>query len=358
LSKPVNTSEQGDYRENQVSVSGGDLHLTAIATPSTVDGVTYNYQSGLIHSSTYGYAYGYCEARIYTPPASPGVIANWPAWWLTGQSWPTDGEIDIMESLNGHAASTFHSATNPNGLSQTATGDYTGWHNYGVLWTPGELQFYYDGNLQHTVTTGVTSVPLEMVLNYAVSSSVGGPTTTPATMLVDYVHVYQTTQYDPSAVAVTPQAGYGGPGDNGTPTPTPTPTPTSSPNGTVVKGTTGTITDASGNNWTITAGGQVAVNGIADTRTAGVIELAYVNGTIWQENSSDLWWGETTPNASWAPTAGTATSPLPATSTPTPSPDGTTILSPSASHYRRPRRQVVSGSFHKCRLANRGKRQG
>ncbi|MEA2771848.1 MAG: hypothetical protein QOD93_4810, partial [Acetobacteraceae bacterium] len=113
-----------------------------------------------------------------------------------------------------------------------------------------------------------------------------------------------------------------------TPAPTPTPTPTASPNDTVVQGTTTSITDASHNKWTITSGGQVAVNGTADTTTAGVIELAYVNGTIWQENSNNLWWGETQPNAAWAPAAGTSVSPLPAmgptpTPTPTPSAPGT-----------------------------------
>jgi hypothetical protein len=95
-------------------------------------------------------------------------------------------------------------------------------------------------------------------------------------------------------------------------TPTPTPTPTASPNDTVVKlGASAAIVDASNNKWTVTAGGQVAVNGATDTTTAHVTELAYVNGTIWQENASDLWWGKTTPTASWAPGAGTATSPLP-----------------------------------------------
>jgi len=95
-----------------------------------------------------------------------------------------------------------------------------------------------------------------------------------------------------------------------------------SPNDTAVIGTTSAISDASGNVWTITAGGQVAVNGIADPTTANVTELAYVNGTIWQENASKLWWGKTTASASWSPAAGTATSPLPATTTPPPGPSG------------------------------------
>jgi ribosomal protein S11 len=95
---------------------------------------------------------------------------------------------------------------------------------------------------------------------------------------------------------------------------TPPASKTPSANDTVVlAGSKAAITDASGNLWTITSGGQVAVNGTTDTATANVIELAYVGGTIWQENASKLWWGETKPNDSWAPAAGTATSPLPAT---------------------------------------------
>jgi len=97
-----------------------------------------------------------------------------------------------------------------------------------------------------------------------------------------------------------------------------------SANDTVVKaGSAAAITDGSGNKWTITSGAQVAVNGAADTTTAGVIGIAYVNNTIWQENASKLWWGETSPNASWSPTAGTSTSPLPAA--PQPSPNDTVV---------------------------------
>ncbi len=87
--------------------------------------------------------------------------------------------------------------------------------------------------------------------------------------------------------------------------------PTASANDTVVKaGSTAAITDAAGAKWTITGGSQLALNGVADTSTANVTELAYVNGKIWQENSSNLWYGETSPSAGWS--AGTSTSPLPA----------------------------------------------
>jgi hypothetical protein len=88
----------------------------------------------------------------------------------------------------------------------------------------------------------------------------------------------------------------------------------------VLAGSSASIIDTSGNAWTITSGGLVAINGTADTTTANVTELAYVNGTIWQENASNLWWGETQPNAAWAPAMGTSVSPLPASPTPTPAP--------------------------------------
>jgi hypothetical protein len=97
----------------------------------------------------------------------------------------------------------------------------------------------------------------------------------------------------------------------------PTPVITPSPNNTaVLAGSTAAITDAKGNRWTITSGGQVAVNGVADATTANVTEIAYVNGNIWQENTSKMWWNETSPGSGWLPANGTPTSPLPAPAPP------------------------------------------
>ncbi len=95
--------------------------------------------------------------------------------------------------------------------------------------------------------------------------------------------------------------------------PAPTPVVTASANDSMVlAGSAATITDASGNTWSITGSGQVAVNGVADTTTANVTELAYVNNEVWQENANNLWWGKTSPAAAWSPQAGTGASPLPA----------------------------------------------
>ena len=116
-------------------------------------------------------------------------------------------------------------------------------------------------------------------------------------------------------------------------------TVTPSPDNTLVlAGSTAAITDANGNHWSITSGGQVAVNGVTDPTTARVIELAYEKGVIWQENASDLWWSKTLPTDTWGPNNGTPTSPVPASagggtgtgsSTVTPSPDNTLVLAGS-----------------------------
>lgn len=86
---------------------------------------------------------------------------------------------------------------------------------------------------------------------------------------------------------------------------------TPSPNDTIVtSGSTAVITDAYGNTWGITSAGLVSLNGVADTTTANVVELAYVSGEVWQENTSGLWYGKTSATAAWTPNAGTDINPI------------------------------------------------
>lgn len=93
------------------------------------------------------------------------------------------------------------------------------------------------------------------------------------------------------------------------------PAATPSPNNTVVTaGSGGVITDATGNLWTITSAGLVALNGVADTTTSSVAQLAYVNGVVWYETNSGVWRGKSSSSAAWSPTSGTSVSPLPASS--------------------------------------------
>ena len=102
------------------------------------------------------FTYGYAEAQL-TLPTNGTVIAHWPAWWLDGQSWPMDGEIDIMEGLSGHAAWHYHYDSGGGLDSHPIGGDINtspGTHIYGVNWYPGHLDFYYDGTRVASAANG------------------------------------------------------------------------------------------------------------------------------------------------------------------------------------------------------------
>ncbi|GAA2748149.1 MULTISPECIES: glycoside hydrolase family 16 protein [Kitasatospora] len=184
---PVNGAESGAYAPSQATVSGGSLHLTAVNQATTVNGTTYPYRSGMVQSNGKAqFTYGAFEARIYLPP-SGSQVANWPAFWTDGQSWPADGEMDIMEGLSGQACYHYHSPSG--GPGGCAGGNFSGWHTFGADWEPGSVTYYYDGVKVGQITSGISSSPQYVILNNAVSS--GNPTVTPADMQVDYVRVWQ-----------------------------------------------------------------------------------------------------------------------------------------------------------------------
>lgn len=88
-------------------------------------------------------------------------------------------------------------------------------------------------------------------------------------------------------------------------------TVTPSSNNTSVKIPGYSITDASGNLWTLTTGGQVAVNGVVDGTTSSVVQLAYAGGLVYQENAGGIWWSKSVPSDTWSPPGGSSVSPLP-----------------------------------------------
>lgn len=75
---------------------------------------------------------------------------------------------------------------------------------------------------------------------------------------------------------------------------TTSPLPNPSPSGTVILvGQGGSIIDASLRTWTISGIGatsRVTLNGTLDTSKGGIIEMAYVNGQVWTEDSTLTWY--------------------------------------------------------------------
>jgi Glycosyl hydrolases family 16 len=195
ITPPVNTYETECYDPNQVSVNGGSLNLTLIAKSESCGISDPQYASGLVSTAgKFTYSYGLLEARVYLPATSGGQIANWPAVWTDGQSWPADGEDDILEGLGGQACAHFHSAAEASGVgagggSGCSGGDYAaGWHTFAADWEPGSVTYYYDGRNIGSITSGVTSAPMYIILNYAAGSA---SAEVPDTMKVDYVRVWQ-----------------------------------------------------------------------------------------------------------------------------------------------------------------------
>jgi len=188
---PVSDLEDDCYDPSQVVQTGGDLDLNLIKKHTDCDGGN-DYSTGAVSTAgKYTFTYGLIESRIWVP-ASQGDVANWPAFWTDGSHWPEDGEIDIAEGLGGDMCAHLHNSAHPSGIGPGCpSGLFAGgWHTFAADWEPNSLTFYYDGQDIGSVTKGVTSAPMFLVLDYATGTA-GGPTLAPATMKVDYVRVWQ-----------------------------------------------------------------------------------------------------------------------------------------------------------------------
>ncbi|MCO5186164.1 MAG: glycoside hydrolase family 16 protein [Anaerolineae bacterium] len=158
--------------------------------------------------------YGRIEARIRIPEGQ-GI---WPAFWMLGDSittvsWPTSGEIDIMENIgrepqmiHGTVHGPGYSGGNGIGASRYLAGEpYSAdFHEFAVEWEPEEIRWYMDGIPYFSLTPAdvpgewVYDQPFFILLNVAVGGLWPGypdeSTVFPQRMLVDYVRVYQTQQ--------------------------------------------------------------------------------------------------------------------------------------------------------------------
>ena len=169
--------------------ANGELDLNLIAKSETCGGISRPYASGMVTTNgKFSFTYGYVEVRSWLPADSSGAIADWPGIWTDGQSWPTDGELDILEGLSGSACWHFHStAGGPGGC---AAGTWTGgWHTFGADWEPGSVTYYYDGIKVGTITTGITGAPMYIILGLGTDPS--NTVTVPASQRTDYVRVWQ-----------------------------------------------------------------------------------------------------------------------------------------------------------------------
>lgn len=177
-----------------LSTAGGVLTIKAeqIAQDDRDAAWGREYSSGMINTlGVFEQKYGYFEMRAELPTA----VGTWPAFWMMPTPYAAQIEADIMEGL----------AATPNVDYRRAWGgaenlydnayaiDPSGYHTYGMLWTPTDVTFYYDGvAVLQAATPANWTVPMGMIINMAVGGWGGEPDehAYPAQMHVDYVHAY------------------------------------------------------------------------------------------------------------------------------------------------------------------------
>lgn len=188
----------------------GEGHLAIVARK---DGARYT-SARLTTEGLMARAHGRFEARVRLPRGA----GLWPAFWLLGADygavgWPRCGEIDVMEYrgqvedlVQGSLHGPGYSGGNPvTDVYELAPGESFAddFHVFAVEWDPGRIAWWVDGELYQVATGGqlpagaawVFEHPFFVILNLAVGGTyVGSPDATtpfPATMLVDWVRVYE-----------------------------------------------------------------------------------------------------------------------------------------------------------------------
>jgi uncharacterized repeat protein (TIGR01451 family) len=207
-----------NWQQNAQMDGQGHLVISAINSGTASNPVWTS--ARLLTQNTFSFTYGRVEASIKLPSG----VGTWPAFWLLGSDintviWPGCGEIDIMENvLNDLGPAKIQSTIHGSGYSgangiwhqyQFPAGQEidTGYHIYGMIWSPNLIQFYVDDYAAPFASVSPSSIPAGtnwvfnnpffMILNLAMGGSWPGPTNSttpnPALMLVDYVRVYAAT---------------------------------------------------------------------------------------------------------------------------------------------------------------------
>ena len=191
----------------------GNGHLAITATQ---DASGYS-AAQLDTNGHFSFQYGSVQASIEVP-AGDGLCS---AFWMVGDGpqgcWPGCGEVDIDEMLGQLPTTgifTLHGPTSvqgPGGYQQYQAVDQSlpylpaGFHTYGVVWTPDTITWTVDGVPRASESRAaleaangpgswVYNQPFHIILDLEVGNWQMLPdasTKFPATMLVDWVHVYQ-----------------------------------------------------------------------------------------------------------------------------------------------------------------------
>ncbi|MGC9197674.1 MAG: glycoside hydrolase family 16 protein [Acidobacteriaceae bacterium] len=198
----------------------GDGHLV-LRAERTTEGKWTSARISTIR--TRAFQYGRIEARMKMPMGK----GLWPAFWMLGTDfrsvgWPASGSVSIAENVgltarsNGLGPSMIRSTlhgphySGANGLwcdfklPNGGRVDDGGFHTYGIIWSPGMMQFYVDDPANVFFVRDSDDLPADskwvfdhpffLVMNLAVGGDWASPpdltTPNPSDLVVDYVRVY------------------------------------------------------------------------------------------------------------------------------------------------------------------------
>jgi len=179
-SDPVSSKEDDCYDPDHVLLKSGYLILVAMPQPCR----GYAYTSGLVNTNgKFHFTTGVLKARVWLPPGV-GSTVDWPGIWTDGRDWPYDGEIDVLEGLDGHDCWHVHTVNPTVGACAAIKG---GWHIVEMHRTKTSLTFFYDGKRVGVASTRTfAAAPHYLVVNLAVSKAISPPEQA-AFMLVDWI---------------------------------------------------------------------------------------------------------------------------------------------------------------------------
>ena len=186
-----------------------------------------NYTSARMVTKNKGdWTYGRFEVRAKLPSG----IGTWPAIWMMPTDseyggWPDSGEIDIMEHVGfqpGVIHANCHNDTYnwmdgipPSGGDISIEDFNNSFHTYALEWTENSIKWFVDDILYHTYTNisqGWSTWPYShdffLILNIAIGGTWGGQqgidnSIFPQKMEIDYVRVYENTNYTPPGLPKT-----------------------------------------------------------------------------------------------------------------------------------------------------------
>jgi beta-glucanase (GH16 family) len=205
-----------DHPDN-LAVGNGVLRLTVRKEPAPVacahPGMAPSQftSGGVMTYHLFSQRYGRFEARLKnTATTSPGLQEAFWLWPDDRQNipvyWPEAGEIDIIETYSqypNHAIPFLHYTYNDNGGPIPGTNTAWDclaargeWNTYALEWTANRLEIFVNGRSCLVNTSGDPAFQRRYIMALTQGLGVGtngytATTTTPASLLVDYVRVWE-----------------------------------------------------------------------------------------------------------------------------------------------------------------------